>query len=282
MVPYLVWLFPLLPNATATAPPDGYTSFPLDGLVWMAQQPQYRMHPVLLLGLLAPLWARDRTQSRRLLLIALATLLVSLGPMIFVSRGSAALFTSPVSWILMGVPGLERMHHPVRLMLIAIPTLAVLLATGIHRLPGIVALALLTLAVPTWSTIDNTVAWPGDPTPPGAEAAAWVAEHGRAVVDLGSHGSEALGLQPIHQLPILAGYHPRHAPRPGLDPSVFESVSAWAKGTPQPSLPETLKSLGYTHVLAIDRPHRTPVDVRAVEQALGPAVFPGVYALDQP
>jgi hypothetical protein len=90
---------------------------------------------------------------------------------------------------------------------------------------------------------------------------------------------EGLALQPIHRLPVLAGFHPRRAPPPHIDAAVFRRVNAWADGQPQPGLPTELRALGFSHVLAIDRGPSAPIEPSAVEAALGPPVFPGVYAL---
>jgi hypothetical protein len=278
VLPYLYILAPGLEPATATAPPDGFTALPLDGLFWGAQQSQVRLHPLLLLGLAVPFFGAQSHQTlrRRLGLTAALLLLVSLGPAWVLHRGQEPLFGSPVQYLL-GLPGLSRMHHPIRMGMLATPLLAVGLALALHRKRAIWALLLMISTVPTWKTIDNTVAWPSEPHPPGAHAAEWLAEHASGVVDLGSHSMEALALQTIHGKPILAGFHPRTHPRSGLDPTVFQAVEDWSHGKTQPNLPNTLKHLGYSHVLVIDRGR--PLDASAVEAQLGSPVAPGIFAL---
>ncbi len=169
------------------------------------------------------------------------------------------------------------MHHPIRMAMIAVPILAVCTVISLHRKWNIWAILIIISTGLTWKTMDNTVAWPGDPKPPGHEAALWLADHASAVVDLGSHSMEALALQPIHKKPILAGFHPRDRPRSGLDPALFHAVQAWAQGKVLPDLPKTLKRLGYSHVLVIDRGR--PLDDTAVKKQLGPPVAPNIYAL---
>jgi len=278
--PYLWWLAPLLPTADVILPPSGHTSLPLDGLVWGAQQHQFRMHPALLLGGLAPLLCprEQRAGAVRWCLVALLALFLAAGPTPAWVRGEP-LFTSPLAVVLTQVPGMGRLHHPIRFSMLLIPALAVLTAMVLSRWPRWVSGLGLLLVLPTWRTMDDAVGWRADPTPPGTAAAAWVAHRGAAVVDLGSRSMEGLALQPVHRLPLLAGFHPRRAPPPGIDATVFRRVNAWADGSPQRGLPAALRALGFTHILAIDRGPAAPIDVTAVEAALGPPVFPGVYAL---
>jgi hypothetical protein len=278
--PYLLWLVPLLPAAESVPPPDGHTSLPLDGLLWASAQQQFRVHPVLLLGLAAPglLPANERGRGWRWVGVAALALFLASGPTIAWSRGAEGV-TSPLAWIQHLVPGMGRMHHPVRSAMLLVPALAVALALGLSRWPRVAGAALLLAALPTWRTIDNTCSWPEDPVPPGAEAAANLAGHEGAVLDLGSRSMEALALQPIHGRPILSGLHPRTHPRPGIDPGLALRVEAWAAGEAQPGLPAALRQQGFTHVLVVDRGPGETVDPVAVQAALGPPVWPGVYAL---
>jgi len=278
--PYLLWLVPLLPAAEAVGPPDGHTSLPLDGLLWASDQQQFRLHPVLLLGLTAPLLlpAEEKSKGWRWVGVALLALVLAAGPIIAWSRGTPWL-TSPVAWLQYLVPGMGRMHHPVRFAMLLVPALAVATALALHRWPRVAGVALLLAALPTWRTIDNTCAWPEEATPPGAEAARFLAGGKGAIVDLGSRSMEALALQPIHGRPVLSGLHPRAHPRPGIDPTLAQRVNAWATGTAQPGLPAALRRQGFTHVLVVDRGAIAPAVPTAVEAALGPPIFPGVYAL---
>lgn len=278
--PYLLWLVPLLPAAAAVGPPDGHTSLPLDGLLWASDQQHNRLHPVLLLGLLAPvlLPAEDRTKGWRWVGVILLALLLALGPSIAWSRGAEVL-TSPIAWVQHLVPGMGRMHHPVRFAMLLVPALAVGTSLAFSRWPRIAGALLLLAALPTWRIIDNTCAWPESATPPGAAQAAVLGDGEGAIVDLGSRSMEALALQPIHGRPVLSGLHPRAKPRPGIDPALAQRVNAWAEGIPQPGLPAALRHQGFTHVLVVDRGPRAPVNSIAVEAALGPPISPGVYAL---
>ena len=88
---------------------------------------------------------------------------------------------------------------------------------------------------------------------------------------------EALALQTIHKKPVLAGFHPRNHPRPGIDDSVFRAVEQWANGQHVPTLPGLLKQLGYSHVIVIDRGR--PLNANAVRAQLGAEVAPNIYAL---
>jgi len=280
VAPYLIWLWPMLPAAEAVPPPDGHTSLPLDSLLWASSQQHFRIHPALLIGLISPLLlpGQERVKRVRWTLVALLALFLAVGPQVAWSRGDA-LFTSPLAWVQHLIPGMGRMHHPVRASMLLVPALAVGTALALHRWPKAAGVALLLMVLPTWRTIDNTCAWPEAPIPPGADQAAFLAQHEGGVIDLGSRSMEALALQPIHGRPVLSGFHPRAQPRPGVDPSLGIRVNAWAKGEPQPGLPRLLRRAGFTHVLVVDRGARSPVDASAVEAALGPPVVPGVYAL---
>ncbi|MAY80086.1 MAG: hypothetical protein CL930_04790 [Deltaproteobacteria bacterium] len=280
IAPYLFLLFPQFSVASAATPPDGYTSLPLDGLLWLSQQPQVRLHPLLLVGFLAPALGASthRRYRRRIALGALILLVLAFGPSVFGQRGDPALFDSPFKW-LFTIPGLSRMHHPIRLGMIVTPLLAVCAALAMHRKRSFWVLLAILSALPTWKTIDNTGSWPESATPPGHDAALWLRNHASAVVDLGSRSSEALALQPIHGKPVLSGLHPRNNPRAGLDAKLFRRVNAWAEGIPQPGLPAQLKHLGFTHILVVDRSPHSPVNSSAVETALGKPVYPGVYKL---
>jgi hypothetical protein len=278
--PYLWWLAPQLSVATAVAPPDGHNSLPLDGLFWLAQQQWFRAHPVLLVGFAAPILAqaKHRPMLKRWAFAAMCMLLLALGPTPSWVRNDP-LFISPLAWLVSWTPGMGRMHHPVRFTMVLLPLLAVMFAHIVSRKTRLLLPVSLALVALTARTMDDAVGWRASPTPPGVAAAEWVAERGTAVVDLGSRSMEGLALQPIHRLPLLAGFHPRHSPPPHLDPTVFRRVDRWADGEPQPGLAAQLRALGFSHVLAIQRGAAAPIDVRAVEAALGSPVAPGVYAL---
>jgi hypothetical protein len=280
MVPYLAVLAPQMESTVSVLPPDGFTALPLDALWGGSRQLQVRLQPLLWIGLLAIVMggARKVHSQPRMLVSALVLIFLALGTQFVLHRGEGALAGSPTAWLL-SVPGLSRMHHPIRLGIIATPLLAVSAALALNQRRAIWPLVILLGTALSWRTIDNTAAWPGAAEPPGAQAAEWLAKHGTAIVDLGSDSMQALALQTIHHKPILSGFHPRARPRPGVDPIVFQQVDAWSKGHPQPSLPAHLKQLGFSHVLVVDRGVNRPIDPSAVQSQLGAPVFPGVYAL---
>ena len=280
LIPYLIALAPQMEIASAVPPPDGFTALPLNALWGASSQPQLQLQPLLAVALvgLAIGPKTNRSIRSRMIGCALVLLFVALGTHILFARGDAPWGASPVQWVFT-FPGFERMHHPIRLAMLAVPLLAVAFALMMNRMRSIWALFILVACGLNWKTIDNTAAWPEASDPPGTEVAKWLALNADAVVDLGSTHMQALALQTIHGKPILAGFHPRQKPRPGVDADLFKQVDQWSQGMPQPGLPEHLKRLGYTHVIVIDRgPDRTPTD-SAVRQALGAPIRPGIFAL---
>lgn len=278
--PYLMFLIPELEPASAVRPPDGFTGLPLDAIWGMASQSHIRLHPILLMGFTAWFWGNKSLLAlrRKIVVAAFILLLMALGPEVLFQRGSTPSWTSPVGFIF-DLPGLSRMHHPIRLSMLAAPLLATALVLVLNRRRAIWALALIGLSLAQWRTIDNTAAWSASSEIPGFRKAQWLSKNSTGVVDLGSSGMEALSLQTLHGKPILSGFHPRSKPRPGIDPSLFERVERWAAGEKQPRLPFRLKQLGYSHVVIIDRgPGKTP-SIEAVEAQLGSPVYPGIYAL---
>ena len=278
--PYLFFLIPGLESANTVRPPDGFNGIPVKGLFGLSSQWHIQLHPLVWLGLGAWFWGDRDTQGLRRRIVMAATLLClwSLGPHIILNRGDSSVFGSPISF-LFDLPGLSRMHHPIRLGMLYTPLLAIALILGLNRRRGIWALGLIAICLTHWRIIDNTAAWSASAQIPGEKAARWLKKNSAAVVDLGSHGMEALSLQTIHGKPILAGFHPRSKPRPGVDATLMQRVDAWAQGQEQPHLPQRLKQLGYSHVIIVDRgPGKTPSE-QAIRSQLGPPVYPGVYAL---
>ena len=278
VAPYLWYLSPQLEAASAVAPPDGFTGLPIDGLLGTAQQFHVRLFPVLLLGLSATVFGSHRPWARRAVLAASLLLIVALGPSWILHRGDAAWASSPIR-LLFSIPGLDRMHHPIRLAMLAAPLLAVATVAALNQRRAVWALGALALCGAQWRVIDNTTAWSASGEMPGTETAEWLEENATAVVDLGSSHMQSLSLQTIHGKPVLAGLHPRANPPPHVDRALLQRVDAWARGQSQSGLPERLKQLGYSHVVLIDRgPGRTP-DPSAIEAQLGPPVRLGIYAL---
>lgn len=280
IIPYAAFLAPQLEAATAVPPPDGFTALPLDALIGQSSQLQLRLHPFWMLAAAGVFWGNrsDRGLRMRLLTGSLCLLFVAMGTAIVPARGMSPIVGSPTAW-LVTLPGLERMHHPVRLAMLAVPLLATVTALALNRRRSAWAVGLALACGLNWKIIDNAAAWPAPAEPPGAETAQWLANHANAVVDLGSTHMQAMALQTIHGKPILSGFHPRNRPHPSVDTALFERVEGWASGTRQPGLPEHLRRLGYSHVVVIDRgPNRTPDDA-ALRADLGPPIRPGVFAL---
>ncbi len=273
LAPYLLWLLPVAQDLSGAPPPAGHTALPLAGLLGLAVVPEkFRLNPLLLTGLLAAL----RPGGRRWLMVALLAGLVAVGPA--PGWSGAGDVSSPVAWLMWAIPGLDRMHHPVRAAFLLVPALAVMCGHLIDAIPRR-DLRILTwsAALPLVGALRLAAAHDVGPEPPGADAARWLAAHAEAAVDLtGAHG-EALGLQPIHGLPMLEGLRVLR-PAPGRRAANLRAdVDAWWAGEARPGLPEQLRQAGFSHVLVVER--RGPVDVTAIEAALGPPVFPGVYAL---
>jgi hypothetical protein len=119
--------------------------------------------------------------------------------------------------------------------------------------------------------------------PQGASAAAWLRANGSAVVDLTGAGDAALGLQPIHGLPMLEGLR-RATRRPDGGGAVHARLRAradgWLRGERQPGLARDLSTAGFSHVLVVERRSPlAPAAWTAIEADLGPPVTRGVFAL---
>lgn len=273
LLPYAIWLSPLRGAFPSEAPPAGFTRLPLAGALGLDLVPErLRLQPALLLGLLTPLALRGQ---RRWLAVTLLAGTIALGPTVGWTR-EQPLFVSPFAWALHLVPGLSRMHHPLRAIFLLVPALGLLLGRGLDRLPlPLRALPLgAALAFLPATRLATSVGASGEPT--GAEAARWVADHGgTAVVDLSGEGGAALGLQTVHGLPMLEGLRPRREDDVGG--RLRRRCDAWLRGERDPSLPADLRAAGFSHVLAIERDGRQIPDT--LEQDLGPPVAPGVYAL---
>ena len=118
--------------------------------------------------------------------------------------------------------------------------------------------------------------------PPGMDSAEWLAKHGTGVVDLTGWEGDALALAPIHGLPMLEGLRKLNDGPERIGPRLRKRADGWLLGDSQPGLAAELRSLGFSHVLFVERGERH--DWRLVESVLredlGPPVVPGVYALD--
>ena len=309
-LPYLAWLGPVGEALSGTRPPAGYTSLPLGALLGLAEVPPHQgFLPPLLLGLAGP-WlhrrasrapAVPRVRARRprpapggapwrWSLAAGLALLVALGPELLWSRGGSGP-ASPLAWLMWASPELSRMHHPVRAGLLAVPLLAVGLARGLGALPWSGAWSLLGLAAVCLGLrgeVERAASFEAGPTPPGAEAAAWVAAQPGpgavvdlgAVLDPGAGHAEALALQPVHGRPVLTGFR-AHAPgREATSRRLHEGLrAAEARGGGlDEELQRALLAAGYRWILVVDR-GRPGVDP-AFLAPLGEPVAPGVFDLE--
>ena len=322
ILPYLWWLEPVWGSLRGEAPPAGHSSLPLGGLLsgwWGVPNltERFLFQPFLLLGFALPfVRGIERLKAWKWVGLGGFMLLIAVGPNVEWGRGDV-LMVSPISWFLSG-PELTRMHHPVRTVLLAAPLLAVSTALLLDRLPRQMIWVPLIVAVLCGDRMTRAVPYGVSAEPPGHSAALWLRDNGTAVVDLTGKGGPALGLAPIHNLPMLEGLRQLRPAANRVVPSLREGVDRWIgcsdgcaggvsgicedggygaisstcalgmdctdcgprAGQSQPLLVEQLVNAGFTHVLAVDRGNG--IDTSALEMDLGAPVFPGVYALPVP
>ena len=185
------------------------------------------------------------------------------------------------------VPGLGRMHHPVRAALVLTPLLAVVWAVALTHMKvqrsNLVSMAIVLLCLIRRADMQTAAAWNVSVVPEGHESALWLAaqEEG-AVVDLTGGGGAALGLQPIHQKPMLEGLRVRRRPSGQKTPLLRERVDGWLQGERQRDLPADLVKDGFRYVLVVDRGEANLAESHAALHAdLGAQVYPGIYDLLQ-
>lgn len=285
MVPYAAWLWPLTGRLTGNPPPAGFSELPVAGLFGLGAVPErFRLHPLLLAGLpglgIAAMRGAKGPALRWMAAVGLV-LFVALGPGPGWGVSDDAL-TSPLAWVMWAVPGLGRMHHPVRAALLLVPMMAVGVALLLEHLPPRLGAIPVVLAFFSQNPMTAAVPVNVDAVPPGLAAAEWLAIQGEgAVVDVTGAGDAALGLQPIHGHPMLEGLRRPTAPaREGgpVAPRLRDRVDGWLEGEAQPGLAADLRAAGFRWVLVVDR--REPLlDRTALESDLGEPVFPDVYAL---
>jgi hypothetical protein len=255
MVPYALYLSPWLDQLHPRPAPSGPTALPIAGLLGLDGPPErLQATGILLIGLLG---------GRRVGLAAGLALILALGPLPTWS-GGAPLFTSPLAWLQDMVPGLDRMHHPVRHTLLALPLLALGLATLMARGPRWLPIPAVGLAMWLGKGMPIAAAWEHAVDPPGAGAARWIHEVGPpgAVIDLTGGDGSALGLQPIHRRPMREGLRRRP-----LHPAPWTAAA-------------TLCTQGFSLLLAIDR--HGDLETKPIEEALGPPIRPQVFSLCSP
>jgi hypothetical protein len=238
---------------------------------------RFLFQPMLLMALALPFTKGvDRVDAWKWVGAGLFALVVALGPVLEWSKGDS-IIGSPLGWLLAG-PELSRMHHPVRAALVAGPLLAVGVGLLLDRLPKDAVWVPLIAALFCGEKMAGAVPWGVEPTPPGTEAALWLADHGTAVVDATGPGGPALGLAPIHGLPMLEGLRELRPAPNRVGPGLRQGVDAWLRGERQPDLADRLAQAGFSHVLAVDR--GGGVELSAIEADLGDPVRPGVYSIN--
>ena len=271
LAPYLAWLSPLLQGLHGRPPPADYSILPLPGLWGSEAVPaRLRMAPWVWVGLVAAVV----TRRWRWALVTGLAVVVALGPTPG-AKSQAAVVASPLAWLMVWIPGLGRMHHPIRAVLVAVPLLAV---AGGRTWPR-VALVSAALAVAGGAAMQDAAAWGQARSRPGMAAARYIAAHPRgAVVDLTGAGAEALALHIVHGQPMLEGLRkPMGSTTSGR---LRARADGWARAEAQPGLREALAAEGFGYVLVVDRSGDLSRDVyTTLANALGPPVYPGVYAL---
>jgi len=238
---------------------------------------RFLLQPLLLAGL-GLAWRpppAERRAAWKWTACGLFALVLAMGPVLEWSKGDP-LVASPVALLLSG-PELARMHHPVRAILVAAPLLAVAVALLLDRLPMQVAWFAMIGALLGGEKLAQAVPYGVEAVPPGYEAALWLSQNGTAVVDLTGAGGPALGLAPVHGLPLLEGLRELRPAPQRQAPELRMRADGWLAGESQPGLAESLVEAGFSHVLVIDR--GGGVDSVAITADLGEAVYPGVFSL---
>ncbi|MBK9646332.1 MAG: hypothetical protein IPO67_14460 [Deltaproteobacteria bacterium] len=272
ITPYAVTLAEHLRALPIDRPAAGYTSAPIAGLFGLGDvPPRVRLHPLLLVGAIVSASAG----AWRFALAATIALLIALGPGLTWAYGEPVM-SGPFAWLTYWVEPLRRMHHPARLLSFAGPLLAVCLALGLDRLGRLkpLALALTVLAAGlNHQAMREVVAWGASPTPPYADRAL---PEGPAVDVHGMTHRVALSLQPFHRRPLM---EPLWFRRPTED-KVAQEVDRLARGErPAPWLWDALRARGLKTVIVWPRFGEPDDAARLVEEALGPPVQDGVWAL---
>ncbi|HCH62575.1 MAG: hypothetical protein CL927_18555 [Deltaproteobacteria bacterium] len=271
LLPYLAWLSPLLDGLNGRPPPADYSILPLASLWGDTDLPaRQRLSPWCWIGLLAAIV----TRRWRWAVASGLAIVIALGPTPG-AKTEAAVVASPLAWLMVWIPALGRMHHPVRAILLAVPVMA---AIGARAWPRMAVLAALG-ALLGGAAMQDAAAWGEARSRTGMAQALWLAEHADgAVLDLTGAGAEALALQPIHQRPMLEGL--RKPMGPTGAGYLRKRADGWLSGQPQPGLDRELAEAGFTHVLVLDRQGTGITQAHdAVHAALGPPVYPSVYAV---
>jgi hypothetical protein len=273
-----------------SAPPAGYTSLPLAGLLGLPVVPErFRLLP---LALPLTLLALGSRRARPWALGGLLALGLSLGPRLFWAPEDPGI-PSPVA-ALMGLSSwLSRMHHPVRAAPLGLAAAAVAVALlldparrHLRWLRAVGLAGLLIAALLTRDDLARVTTWDQAVQPPGVAAARWLAQEGDGpVVDLlsGRHMA-GVALQPWHRRPLLEtvqGFAP--ASGGGWSPAqqaaaALTQALARGEGDPDPEL-AAFRSLDLHAVLVVDRRAQDPgapdpaLALGSLEALLGPADY---------
>ncbi|MCB9780830.1 MAG: hypothetical protein H6742_19840 [Alphaproteobacteria bacterium] len=262
MAAYVAWLVPSWSQAVGNTPPAGHTSLPLSGLLGLDLVPErFRMNPVLLAGAVAA----GATKRWRWLAAIGLLLALALGPSPTWALGKVALFPSPVAWLLQ-LPGLSRMHHPVRHAMLLAPLLAVPLSLALGRLPSATPLLAALLALPMARASWLAVGWPTVGPPPGLAAATWIAtQPDGAVVDLTGGVLQPLAIVHAHGRPILQGLRPD-------EPPLLHEARAWTRGDEvEAATLQALRDADFRYVLVVARGEAVPEE--ALTAQLGAPIY---------
>lgn len=270
IAPYLLWLLwgnSGLPNQS---PPDGFTQLPISGLWGMSAVPErFRLHALLL-----PLSLLALKGNPRWLLAGCVGLVLALGPWPTWALGDSV-GAGPMAWLAWAVPPVERMHHPVRVTLLALPVLAVAVALGLDSFSkgGWVGCSLVVLVMWNPGSVRRATTYDQSPTIPFSDVQ--IPGDGPVVDVLGLSGRTALSLQTQHRRSIAEPLlFRRESSAVGTDLDLLTSGQK-----PSPGLWNRLRQQGFEHVLVFDRFGDGDRARQHVETALGTPVAPGVYPL---
>jgi hypothetical protein len=273
VAPYIVWLVAGIGEVPTDTPQVGYTHLAGAGIFGLESvPPRFRLHPFLLGAALLGL-----RSGWRFALAGSIGLLLAMGPQLEWTLGHP-LTTGPFAWLQWAVPAVNRMHHPLRATLLAVPLLCVAASLGLSRVRGgrLLAIGLVFSALWFDKPMDEATTYdqPGVPDFADLEAPG----QGPVVDLLGMHHRTALALQTVHGRPLLEPLWFQR-PRTGVQAGVERLVRT---GTVPSGLWQVLSDQGFVQVWALDRFGSGPDLSSVLEADLGPPLKPGVYALPSP
>lgn len=272
VTPYLLWLLMGNQGVPAQAPPAGYTALPLSGLWGLDSVPErFQLHPLLL-----PVALLALKGHRRWLAAGAVGLVIAVGPWPTWALGDS-LGAGPMAWIEWALPPFERMHHPVRASLIALPVLGVAAALGLDAFARgrWVGAALIVLVLWNPGEIRRAATYNAPSEIPFSEVE--IPGEGPVVDLLGMTHRSALSAQTVHRRSIAEPLLFRRGQHPDA-----QALQALSRGMEvAPSLWDNLEAQGFEYVLVWDRIGDVGAAERLVEESLGPPVAPGVYRLSE-